>query len=133
MLAKKILASIFAVVILLKLAIGMASPGAWMRGVGWLLGHNVLLMSIYLALIIITGYYALSSVDLIDMAVVMFLTSLLVAISLVPYSAALLKLGEEIVAMGVGQAWLAALIWGALAVAVLYKVFTKSETSPGEG
>jgi hypothetical protein len=126
MMAKKILASIFAVVILLKLIIWIMNPGAWMGGVEWLLGHNVLLMSIYLALIIITGYYALSSVDLIDIAVVMFLTSLLVAISLVPYSATLLKLREEIVTVGLGQAWLAVLIWGALAVAVLYRVFSPS-------
>ena len=126
--AKKVLASIFAVVILLKLAIGLTCPGTWMRGVEWLLEHDILLMGIYLTLIVITGYYALSSIDIIDIAVVMFFTSLLVAISLVSYAATLLKLREEMLTVGVGKAWPAVVLWAAIGVAVLYRVFSKTRT-----
>lgn len=131
--AKKVLASIFAVVILLKLPIGLTSPGTWMRGVEWLLEHDILLMGIYLTLIVITGYYALSSIDIIDIAVVMFLTSLLVAISLIPYTAALLKLREEMLTVGVGKAWPAVVLWAAIGVAVLYRVISGKRGLPGKG
>ena len=130
MLAKKILAGIFAVTILLKLIIGVTNPNLWIGAVEALLGQHALLMIIYLVLMVITGYYAFSTLDMIDIAVVMFFTSLLIAISIIPYSALLLKLRGEIISIGVGKAWFAVLIWGALAVAVLYQVFSQSRTQP---
>ena len=126
MVAKKILAGIFAVMILLKLIILVTNPHLWMGAVEALLGQQPLVMIIYLVLIIITGYYVFSSLDLIDLAVTMFFTSLLIAISIIPYAGILLKLREEIIRIGVGQAWLALLLWGALAVAVLCKIFSPS-------
>jgi hypothetical protein len=128
MLAKRILAGIFAVTILLKLIIGIINPNLWSSAVEALLGQHALIMIIYLALLALTGCYVFSNLDLIDLAVAMFFTSLLIAISILPYAAALLKLREEIISIGVGKAWLAVLLWGALAVAVLCKVF-----SPGRG
>jgi hypothetical protein len=126
MLAKKILASIFALVVLWKLLIAITNPGLWMGAVEWLLGHNLVLMATYLILLAITGYFVFSSLDLVDIAIVMFFTSILTGISLIPYSALLLRLREEIISLGVGRAWFAVLIWGALAVAVLYRVFSPS-------
>jgi hypothetical protein len=125
MLAKKILAGIFAGVILLKLAVALTNPGKWMGLVGVLLGHYTIIMIVYLLLIAITGYYILSSVDLIDIAVVMLFTSLLVAIALLPYPETILKLREEIITTGLGQAWFAGALWGAVSIAVLFKVFAK--------
>jgi len=121
---KKILATIFAVVILLKLLVGLTSPGKWMGFVQVLLGHHAMVMGIYLVLIVVTGYYVFTSLELIDIALVMFLTSLLVGISIVPYSGELLKLGQEMMSAGLGKAWFAVVIWGAIAVAVLYRVFS---------
>ncbi len=125
MLAKKILAAIFAVVILIKLIIAFTNPATWLGFTGAFLGHEVIAIVVYLVLAIITGYYIFSTLELIDIAVVMFFTSILVALSLVPYSAQWLKLGQELAGLGLGRAWFTLLIWGALALAVLYRVFTK--------
>lgn len=122
--AKRILAGIFAVVILLKLLIWVINPNLWMGAVEWLFGQQTLLMIIYLGLMVITGYYVFSSLDLIDITVVMFFTSILIAIGILPYASMWLKLRDEIMSIGVGKAWLAMLLWGALAVAVLVKVFS---------
>ncbi|MCX5889374.1 MAG: hypothetical protein NTY36_07965 [Deltaproteobacteria bacterium] len=125
MLTKRILAGIFAGIILLKLIVGLTNPHKWLDLTGVLLGHTVIVTGIYLILLIITGYYIFSSLKLIDIAVVMFFTSLLVGLSIVPYAPLLLKMSGEIAALGIGKAWLALLIWGALAVAVLYEVLSK--------
>jgi len=124
MLGKQILAGICGVAILAKLLFIIISPVKWVGLVEGCLGHTAVIWAVYLVLIIITGYYVFSSVDLIDLAVVMLFTSLLIGVTLIPYYAALLKLGGEIATQGLGQAWLAMVIWGALAVAVLYRVFT---------
>ena len=125
MLAKKILAGMFAGIILLKLLVGLTNPQQWLGLTGAFLGHHTMVIGIYLVLIVITGYYIFSSLNLIDIAVVMFFTSLLVGLSLVPYSTVLLKVSEEIATSGFGKAWLALVLWGALAVAVLVKIFSK--------
>jgi len=127
MLAKKILAGVFAALILLKLLFLLISPGKWMGLAAVFLGHHAVLWAVYLALIVIVGYYIFSSLDLIDIALVMFFTSLVVGITLIPYSASLLKVGGEIAAGGLGRQWLPALIWGALGVAVLYRLFSSQK------
>jgi hypothetical protein len=126
MLAKRILAGVFAVTVLLKLSILAINPHLWAGAVQAIQGQQTLIMLIYLVLLAITGYYAFSSLDLINIAVVMLFTSLLIAFTITPYVSALPKMPEEIISMGAGKAWLAMLLWGALAVAVLYKIFSPS-------
>jgi hypothetical protein len=123
MAATEILATIFAVVVLVKLSILLTNPKLWMSMAGALLRHNVLTMLIYLGLAAIVGYYVLLSLNIIEVAAVMLFTSLLLGLSLVPYSTAIINLPEEVLSIGVGKAWLAMLIWGALAIWVLYAVF----------
>ena len=120
---KKILAVIFAAVILIKLLFWIIAPNLWMGLVDSLLGHQTAVTVVYLALLAITGYYVFSSLDFIDIIVAMFFTSILIAIGTLPYASLLLKLRDQITSIGLGKAWLALLLWGALAVAVLYKVF----------
>jgi hypothetical protein len=127
MAGKKILAAIFAVLILVKLLVFLVSPGKWLGLAGVFLSHSAMVMGLYGVLIVVTGYYALSSMDLIDLAVVMFFTSLLMGLTLIPYSAALLKLSDEITAIGLGRAWYGLVLWGAIAVAVLYKVLARQK------
>lgn len=125
MLVKKILAGIFALIILLKLVFVVTSPQQWMGFAAVFLVHYVLVMAIYLILLVITGYYIFSSLNLIDIALVMFFTSLLTALVLIPYTTLLLSLNEQIIASGMGKAWLAVVIWGVLAVAILFRVFSQ--------
>ena len=127
--AKKILAGIFAVLGLVKLAALMIIPGKWMSLSGVFLGHHLMVTWIYVVLLAITGYFIFSGLNLIDIALVMFFTSLLIGLTLLPYSAQLVQLGDAMTTIGLGQAWLALAIWGVVAVAVLFKVFSRGRTS----
>ncbi len=128
MLGKKILAGIFAALILIKLAFLLTSPETWLGVTQAFLGHYAAMMGIYLVLLVITGYFVFTRLDLIDVAVVMLFTSVLLGLSLLPYLALMPKLSEEIVTVGFGRAWPALILWAAIAVAVLYRVFSGKNT-----
>ncbi len=125
MLAKKILAGIFAVLVLLKLAALLINPAGWMSLGKEFLEHHTAVTAIYLVLIVIIGSFIFSSLTLIDLALVMFFTTLLIGLTLLPYSTQMVQLGDAMVAIGLGKAWLPLLIWGAVALAVLFEVFSK--------
>ena len=127
MLGKKILAGVFAVVILIKLAFVLVGPEQWLGMTTSLVGHQAVLIVIYLVVLVISGYYIFTSLDLIDVAVVMLFTSILVGLGLIPYSASMLKLIGEIATIGLGKMWLAWIIWAAIAVAVLYRIFSNKK------
>lgn len=128
MFAKKILAGFFAILILVKLAALLMNPAGWLHLGQVFLEHHLVVTGIYVVLIAITGGFIFSSLNLIDLALLMFFTSLLTGLTLMPYSTQMLKMGDALVAAGIGKAWLAMLIWGAVAVAVLYKVLSKSRS-----
>jgi hypothetical protein len=127
MLGKKILAGLFAALILIKLAFLLTSPGTWLGATQAFLGHSAVVIAIYLVLLVITGYFIFTSLNLIDVAVVMLFTSLLVGLSFIPYSGALLKVQEEIVRVGFGKLWFAGVIWVVIAAAVLYRIFASKK------
>jgi hypothetical protein len=124
---KEILAVIFAGLILIKIVFGLISPGTWMGLSTAFLGHYYLVMGIYLGLLVVTGYYVFTSLDLVDVAVVMLFTSTLVGITLIPYTGSMVKMGQEIGVQGFGKAWLGMLLWIAIAGAVLYRIFASKE------
>ncbi|MGO8762056.1 MAG: hypothetical protein ACLP2P_15240 [Desulfobaccales bacterium] len=123
MLGKKILAGVFAALVLIKLAFLLISPGQWLGATQAFLGHYAVVVGVYLVLLVITGYFVFTSLDLIDVAVVMLFTGVLLGLSLIPYLAAMPKLPEIIVSVGLAKVWPAWAIWAAIAVAVLYRVF----------
>jgi hypothetical protein len=127
MLGKKILAGIFAVLTLIKLVFLLVSPGNWLGVTQAFLGHSGIVMAVYLLVLVITGYFIFTTLDLIDVAVVMLFTATLVGLSLIPYAASLQKLGQEIGTIGFGKAWLACVIWVVIAVAVLLRVFSSKK------
>jgi hypothetical protein len=129
MLGKKILAVIFAGLTLIKLAFLLTSPEQWLAATQDFLGHSGIVMAIYLVLLVITGYYIFTSINLIDVAVVMLFTALLVGLTLMPYAGALRQMGQEIGTIGFGKAWLALILWVAMALAVLYRVFSGKHRS----
>ena len=127
MLGKKILAGIFAVLTLVKLLFLLISPGKWLVVSQAFLGYTGVVTVVYLVLLAITGYFIFTSLDLIDVALVMLFTAGLVGLSLIPYVGALQKVGQEIGTLGFGKAWLAWIIWVVIAVAVLYRIFGSKE------
>ena len=95
MFAKKVLATIFAVLILFKLvALLLVNPSKWLNFSGLLLAHHVILTYVYLSLIVITGYYIFSSLNLIDIALVMFFTPCSPVLALSPIPPRCLNLGK---------------------------------------
>ena len=119
----EIIATIFAVFVLVKLIIVTISPNFWMKVAGAVLKGHMVTMVIYLVLAGIVGHFVFSSLTIIQIAAVMLLTSLLTGIGLAPYSRALLTLGEEMVREGISKAWPAMVIWAVLATWVLFTVF----------
>jgi len=124
MLGKRFLAGIFAAIILLKLIILAIYPQQGFMIAETLLAYRNTITIVSLAFIAITGFYIFSSLNLIDIALVMFFTSFLFSATSVPYFAEVLKFRPEIISINLGKAWWQWSIWGALAVAVLYKVFS---------
>ena len=82
MVAKKVLATIFAALTLVKLLALWLTPDKWLNLTKLILRHQVILNYVYLALLAITGYLIFSSLNLIDIALAMFFTSLLTGLFL---------------------------------------------------
>ncbi len=127
MAGKKILAVIFALLILVKVAFLLVNPGKWLVIAQTLTGHTGEVMIGYLIALAIIGYFIFTSMDIIDVAVVMLFTGLLVGLNLIPYVATLRLTMQGIATAGLSKAWLALIIWVAIAVAVLVRVFAKSK------
>jgi hypothetical protein len=124
---KQILAIIFAVLVLVKLAALLIFPGKWLYFGAMLLDHPLMLTLVDLVLLAIVGYYVFASLGLVDIAVVMLFTSLLIGLSLAPYATPMIQFGQSMASIGIGKAWISLIIWAAMAVAVLIKVFYKKQ------
>ena len=105
----------------------LISPGQWLGATQAFLGHYTLIMGVYLVLLVITGYFVFTSLDLIDVAVVMLFTGVLLGLSLLPYLTAIPNFPEAIVKVGFAKAWPTWIIWAGIAVAVLYRVLAKQK------
>jgi len=118
----EVLATIFAVLILVKLAFIRTNPKAWMDFAQPILRNSVVALSVYLVLAAVVGYFIFSSMTIVQVGAVMLFTSLLMGVGLAPYSQVILKVGEEMLTEGVGKAWLSMLIWTGISLWVLYGV-----------
>ncbi len=119
----EILATIFAVIVIVKLAVFIAKPGLSMKWAGVLLKNEVLTTLTYLVLAVIVGFYIFAELTVVQVAAVTLWVSMLIGIGFVPYSKILLKTSDELLSVGISKAWLSMLIWAGLAIWVLYAVF----------
>ena len=115
----------------LRLAFLLISPESWLGATQAFLGHYTLVVVIYLVLLVVTGYFVFTSLDLIDVAVVMLFTGVLMGLSLVPYLASIPQLREAIVSVGLAKFWPGLIIWAVIAVAVLYRIFAGKKEQAG--
>ncbi|MFQ5916429.1 MAG: hypothetical protein ACE5I0_01310 [Candidatus Binatia bacterium] len=120
----EILATIFAVFVIVKLVVVTVKPGLWMKWAEGMLKNELLITLIYFVLAVIIGYYIFAELTVVQVAAVTLWVSMLIGIGFVPYSKILLKLRDELVSVGISKAWLAMLIWAVLAIWVLYAVFS---------
>lgn len=117
------IALIFAVLTLVKITVILIKPAAWMKVTDPIYHHPAVSTLVYLALSAIVGYYLLQHFTVVEIAAVMMFTMLLIGIGFLPYSGTLFKLRSEVMERGLGRMWLPLLIWVALALWVLFRVF----------
>ena len=122
---KKVLAFIFSALVLTKFAFFLIDPQKWLGTVQNFMGNTGGLAAFYLLILIITGYFVFTTLDILDVAVVMLFTGLLVGFSFLPHALSLQPAVQQVTAAGMGKAWLPWILWMALALAVLYRVFTQ--------
>ncbi len=118
----EVLATIFAVLVLVKLAFIRSNPRAWRNFAQLILRDSVVAMLVYLVLAVVVGYFIFSSMTIVQVGAVMFFTSLLMGVGMAPFSQVILKVGEEMLTKGLGKAWLSMLIWTGISLWVLYGV-----------
>ena len=123
----EIMATIFAVLILVKMITLLINPKAWMKSVANPLLNNVTpTMAIYLIFAIITGYYILQEMNIIQIAAVMLFTSLLFGLNLMPYAKEFLKMANKTLKTRKQMLktwWLHFILWIGFALWVLYELF----------
>ena len=120
--ALAILAVIFAVMVLVKLAALLIAPESWMNTAGAMLKYPRACTWVYAVLAAVVGYFVFTRMDVIEVVSVMLLTSLLMGVGLGPYSRTILRLGKEMVGEGFGRLWPYMAIWAVIAVWALYAV-----------
>jgi hypothetical protein len=118
----EILATIFAVFVIVKLVVVTVKPGLWMKWAKGMLKNELLITLIYFVLAVIIGYYIFAELTVVQVAAVTLWVSMLIGIGFVPYSKILLKTSDELLSVGISKAWLSMLIWAGLAIWVLYAV-----------
>ena len=124
--ALEVLAVIFAVVVLVKLAGLLVSPVSWMNTAGAMLDHPRACTWVYAVLAAVVGYIVFTRMDIIEIASAMLLTSLLMGVALSPYSRTILRLGREMAGEGFGRLWPVMAIWTVIAVWALYAVLVSA-------
>jgi hypothetical protein len=126
MTALEIIATIFALLILVKIAVVLVNPQLWMKKVAEpLLGNPPLATAVYAILAIVVGYYVFTNLGITEVAAVMAFTALVVGLGMLPYAKALLKISEDISVTRsnlLRNAWLPIVIWTVIALWVLTSV-----------
>lgn len=126
MTALEVIATIFALLIVVKIVVVLVNPQVWMEKVAEpLLGNPRLATAVYGILAIVVGYYVFGYLDIIDVAAVLAFGALLTGLGMIPYAEPLLKTAEEMVATRatlLRKAWLPIVIWTAIALWVLSSI-----------
>ncbi|MBW2980700.1 hypothetical protein KY360_04770 [Candidatus Woesearchaeota archaeon] len=117
MTAIEVLALIFGLVVLEKMIVGVLWPKVCLKHARRFLKHKTFPVILYLVLAVIIGIYVFNSMSIVQVAAVMLLSWILLALCLVPYSETALKLGQVMLGKDmVKKDWLALAIWAGLAI-----------------
>ena len=124
--ALEVLAIVFSVMVLVKLAGLLISPASWMNTAGAMLNYPRACTSVYAVLAAVVGYLVLTRMDIVEVVSAMLLMSLLMGIALGPWSRTILRLGKEMAGEGFGRLWPVMAIWAVIAVWALYEVLVSA-------
>lgn len=112
-----VLALIFGIVVLEKMIVGVLRPKLCLKHAKKFLKHKTFPVILYLALAVVVGIYVFNSMSIVQVAAVMLLSWILLALCLVPYSETALKLGQVMLGKDmIKKDWLALAIWAGLAI-----------------
>ncbi len=94
----EILATIFAVLVLLKILIRLTNPMLSVKIAEAILKESLLATFIYLILAVAAGYYIFSAFSIVEVSAIFLFASLLIGLTFAPYSKQMIKLAKEILA-----------------------------------
>ncbi len=127
MTALEVIATILAILVLVKVSVVLVNPGLWMKKVAEpLFGNPALATAVYAGLAIVVGYFVFASLTIVEVAAVMAFTALLMGLGMLPYAKPMLKIAEEMAANRselLRNAWLPIVIWVGISLWVLSSVF----------
>jgi hypothetical protein len=128
MTALEMIATIFSLLIVVKIAVVLVNPQLWMQKVAEpLLGNPRVATAVYGGLAIVVGYYVFTALEITDIAAVMAFGALVGGLGMIPYAQPLMKIAEEISATRsnlIRKAWLPIVIWVVIALWTLGAVLT---------
>lgn len=123
-----VLAVILSVLILIKISVILiAGPQVWMKVPRFLLKHRQITVLIYYLGILISGYYLFTVLSVTEVMAVLLFCSLLFGAVMISYYKCLLNTAKKIMPNRksvLKTFWFQLILWIALAVAVLWKVFS---------
>ncbi|PIR26264.1 MAG: hypothetical protein COV41_01815 [Candidatus Brennerbacteria bacterium CG11_big_fil_rev_8_21_14_0_20_43_10] len=106
----EIFAIILATLTIAKIITILINPRAWMKLVEPMFKNPAIATIICLILAVVTGYYVLQSISIVEIGAVMLFFAFLIGAGLMSYSETLFKLREEVIEKGVRKAWLPVII-----------------------
>ncbi|MBW2983525.1 hypothetical protein KY361_00235 [Candidatus Woesearchaeota archaeon] len=117
------IAAIFAVLVLIKMIMAVVNPKILRKQAKKILKHQTFTTIAYLVLIAILATYIFPVLSITQVAAVIFLTALVLGVSLVPHSDLVIDLGKTLMGKNMlKKDWLALVIWVGLAVWTLIAV-----------
>ena len=123
MLVMKILAVVFALLVLVKMIMLLVAREYWMGLVDKMFKPGNKTGLVYGVATGLVGLPVLLQVSIFEIGAVMLWTSLLIGLGMVPYSEMVMKWRDEIAREGLGRIWWVLAIWVGLAVWILAAVF----------
>lgn len=123
MLIMKILAAIFAILVLAKMIMLVVARDYWLGLVDKMYGPGNRTLTIYGVASLVVGILVLIHLSIIEVAAVMLWTALLMGLGMIPYGEMVLKWRDEVARLGLERVWWVMAIWTGLAVWVLAAVF----------
>ncbi|MDP6293317.1 MAG: hypothetical protein QF486_03490 [Candidatus Woesearchaeota archaeon] len=121
----EIIATVFAVIILVKLVLIMINPSGWMKMVKPLyVQQKNTIMFVYAVLAIVLGYYIFQSMSIVQVSAVMFFTAALMGLAVAPHGKDILALADSIVKRRIqGLCWISFAVWVLIALWTLKAIF----------
>jgi hypothetical protein len=127
MTALEVIATILAVLVLVKIAVVLVNPGLWIKNVaGPIFDNSALATAVYAGLAIVVGYFVFASLTVVEVAAAMAFTALLMGVGMLPYAKPFLKIAEEMAAKRaelLRNLWLPIVIWVGISLWILASVF----------